>query len=155
MLQALASAAVLGGVSTTLGHAQGMSGTWLQCRDAAISENGGPQRPDTGFDEILLVNLTTGSVSGYSSDDRSLTPYARDGAGGGATLRWQAERIEPTGQCSFTSRTEHTLQPKALRYATENTYTMVCRDKAPLTHVTRRDASCRPIEPLPLAPRKL
>ena len=151
----LALASVFAAALSSLAGAQGMSGTWLQCRDAAVSENGGPQRPDPGFEEILVVNAATGSVSGYNGDDRSLTPYARGAAGNDVALRWQVERIEPTGQCSFASRTHYTLQRSSLRYTSENTYTMVCRDKAPLAHVTRRDATCRPIEALPLAPRKL
>jgi hypothetical protein len=154
-LAALTAVAVAAGAPAPLVQAQGMSGTWLQCRDAAVSENGGAQRPDPGFEEILVVHLPTGSVASYDAAERSLVPLARGAANAGPQLHWEVVRREPTGQCTFVSSTQHTLQRTSLRYATENAYTMVCRDKAPLTHVTRRDATCRPIEALPLSPRKL
>ena len=153
-LLVIASSAALGGVLVSLALAQSMSGTWLQCGDAAVSENGGPQRPDPGFEEILVVHPATGSVAWYDSTERSLTSYVRGAASSGQALRWEAVRTEPTGQCTFVSSTKHTLQRPSLRYTTENTLSMVCRDKAPLAHLTRRDAMCRPIEPLPVAARK-
>ena len=155
MLRAMTSCAVLAGALASFTHAQTMSGTWLQCRDAAVSENGGAQRPDPEFEEILVVHLPTGSVAWYDGVERSLTTYVRGAASTGQALRWDVVRTEPTGQCTFVSSTQHRLQQPSLRYTTENTLSMVCRDKAALTHVTRRDATCRPIEPLPLAPRKL